>query len=174
VWSYIAPYLQSLFAPSKALFSGILLWFGMWGVAGNVLASRSIARRGAPFNVHVSLVSMALGVALLLLVGTSVAGFALCSIFWGVGVFANNSSQQARLGAAAPALAGASLALNTSMMYLGQAVGAGAGGVLIAHSGYRFLPMLTVGFLCVALAISVHAARRANRAALSRVAPSRT
>ena len=159
VWSYIAPYMQLLFAPSKELFSGMLVWFGAWGLIGNVIASRSIGRRGAPFNVHVSLVAMACGLALLMLVGKSVAGFALCSFLWGLGVFATNSSQQARVGAAAPALAGASLALNTSMMYLGQAVGASVGGAVIATAGYDLLPLIAVTLLCVALALSMRAAR---------------
>ena len=39
-------------------------------------------------------------------------------------------------GAAAPALASALLALNTSAIYLGQAAGAASGGWLIAHGGY--------------------------------------
>ena len=53
---------------------------------------------------------------------------------WALGCFSSNSAQQARLGAAAPALAPALMALNTSAIYLGQAVGAASGGWLIAHA----------------------------------------
>ena len=51
--------------------------------------------------------------------------------------------QQARLGAAAPALAPALMALNSSAIYLGQAAGASSGGWLIAHHGYG--PLSFVG-----------------------------
>ena len=50
-----------------------------------------------------------------------------------VGFAASNSIQQARLSAAAPALSSASIALNTSAIYVGQAIGSAIGGVLIAQ-----------------------------------------
>ena len=61
---------------------------------------------------------------------------ALVLVPWALGCFSSNSAQQARLGAAAPALAPALMALNTSAIYLGQAAGAASGGWLIAHRGY--------------------------------------
>jgi pyrroloquinoline-quinone synthase len=42
---------------------------------------------------------------------------------WGLGMFASNSAQQARLIHIEPKLSAGSVALNTSSMYLGQAVG---------------------------------------------------
>ena len=50
---------------------------------------------------------------------------------WGLGTFAANSVQQARLAGIAPDLTSASIALNTSAIYFGQAAGAGIGGTLI-------------------------------------------
>ena len=47
---------------------------------------------------------------------------------WGLGSFSSNSLQQSRLVAIAPNLAAATVALNTSIVYVGQAVGAGLGG----------------------------------------------
>ena len=82
---------------------------------------------------------------------------------WGLGCFAGNSAQQARLGIAAPAFASALMALNSSAIYLGQAAGAGSGGWLIAHGGYAPLNWLGLGWLLLALALSVWAARRARR-----------
>ena len=81
---------------------------------------------------------------------------------WGAGIFANNSSQQARLVMASPELSGASIALNTSMIYLGQAVGTTVGGAVIASVGYRWLPLVGAVVLAGALMLSWRADRRAG------------
>ena len=74
------------------------------------------------------------------------------------------SMQQARLGAAAPALAPALMALNTSAIYLGQAAGAASGGWLIAHHGYGSLSFVGLAWMALAIALSVWAARARRRA----------
>ena len=72
--------------------------------------------------------------------------------------------QQARLGAAAPALAPALMALNTSAIYLGQAAGASSGGWLIARHGYASLSVVALAWLAVAIVLSVWAGRARRRA----------
>ncbi len=49
---------------------------------------------------------------------------------WGLGFASTNSMQQVRLVGAAPSLASASVSLNTSVLYIGQAVGSAIGGFL--------------------------------------------
>ena len=75
---------------------------------------------------------------------------ALVIVPWGLACFSMQSMQQARLGAAAPLLAPALMALNTSAIYLGQAAGAAGGGWLIAHQGYGTLSFAGLGWLAVA------------------------
>jgi predicted MFS family arabinose efflux permease len=82
---------------------------------------------------------------------------------WGLGVFASNSAQQARLVGIAPTLASASVALNTSAMYLGQAIGATLGGWLILHQGLAVLPGVGSLGLVMALAMSLWASRMARK-----------
>ena len=53
-------------------------------------------------------------------------------MFWGFGFAATNSMQQARLAPAAPEFAGVAISFNTSVLYIGQAVGSGLGGLLFA------------------------------------------
>ena len=62
---------------------------------------------------------------------------ALVLVPWALGCFSAQSTQQARLGVAAPALAPALMALNTSAIYLGQAAGAASGGWLLARQRLR-------------------------------------
>jgi predicted MFS family arabinose efflux permease len=73
--------------------------------------------------------------------------------FWGFGFSAVNSLQQARLVAAAPDLASASVALNTSLLYVGQAIGSGIGGLLFAHEYFHAIGFVGVGFVTAACTV---------------------
>ena len=94
---------------------------------------------------------------------TTVMGMAIALVPWGLGCFACNSAQQARLGQTATALAPALMALNTSAIYLGQAIGAASGGLMVAAAGYAPLPLAGLGWLAAALALSLWATRRVAR-----------
>lgn len=65
-----------------------------------------------------------------------------------------NSAQQARLAAIAPTLASASIALNTSAMYAGQASGAALGGALIGAIGIGALPFGAAALLVATWVLS--------------------
>jgi predicted MFS family arabinose efflux permease len=74
-------------------------------------------------------------------------------LVWGLGFASSNSIQQARLVATAPELASATVALNTSCIYVGQAVGSGVGGLMFAHD--RLLAMGFVASALISLAVVV-------------------
>jgi predicted MFS family arabinose efflux permease len=61
--------------------------------------------------------------------------------------------QQARLVAAAPDLASASVALNTSVLYVGQAIGSGIGGLLFAHEYFHLVGYVGAAFVALACAV---------------------
>lgn len=163
-FAYIAPFVANTLSASPNTLSLALILFGGAGVVGNLWATRRISATGATSNVNLSLTSMSLGMVTLAAIGSWWAGFIVGAIAWGAGVFANNSSQQARLVMASPQLAGASIALNTSMIYLGQAIGTSVGGAVIASSGYRWLPLVGATVLLGALALSHRAARKSTTA----------
>lgn len=159
--SYLAPYYGQVLGASAAQISLLFLCFGAYGLAGNVLVSRHIDRLGAPRIVAGLLGLMALSL-LLWPLAHSVALTALVLLPWGLSTFASNSAQQARLSQAAPALAPALMALNTSAIYLGQAVGAGGGGAWVAarlHSGHTgaalYAPLHWIGLAWVLLALGL-------------------
>jgi hypothetical protein len=58
---------------------------------------------------------------------------AISVAIWGLGFASTNSMQQVRLVGTAPSLASASVSLNTSVLYIGQAVGSTVGGFLYAR-----------------------------------------
>lgn len=63
----------------------------------------------------------------------------------------------------APVLAPASIALNTSAMYAGQALGAAGGGWLLLHGGMQVLPAAGCAVVLLSLGLSLWVARRAQR-----------
>ena len=135
LFAYFTPYFRDVLQASTNQSSLLLVWFGIFGVIGNLALTRFIDRIGA----HAAATAMVCLMALSFLIwpfASGVIGIGLAVIPWAFGCFSSNSAQQARLSAAAPALASALLALNTSAIYLGQAAGAASGGWLIAHGGY--------------------------------------
>lgn len=164
LFSYFAPYYRQVLGASPAQISVLFLWFGLFGLIGNVLVSQRIDRLGAGRAATAMIGLMALSL-LLWPLGTSVWAIALVIVPWGLGCFSSNSAQQARLGgAAAPALAPLLMALNTSAIYLGQAVGAASGGALVAGTGgFAALSPAGLGWLLAALGLSVWATRRLPR-----------
>jgi predicted MFS family arabinose efflux permease len=96
---------------------------------------------------------MLTGVTLWSLVTPQLALMTLAVGVWGLGFASSNSMQQARLVAAAPAAAGAAVALNTSAIYIGQAFGSAVGGVLFAAERYAWLGPLAALFMLVGMTV---------------------
>jgi len=138
VFSYFAPYWYHRLAVTPGELSLLFLAFGGFGLLGNVLMMRYIGRLGPDRAVLLGLA----GIALSLLawpLGATLLLSALVNIPWALGCFSTNSAQQARLVSLAPSLASASVALNTSALYGGQALGAAVGGLLIALGDFAAL-----------------------------------
>ena len=162
LFTYMAPYVAQRFGLGAAALSSLLLVYGLCGFVGNAIVSRWIDRIGPARAMAWALSGIALGLGLVPLVGSFTA-MVVAMVPWGLGVFASNSSQQARLVALSPVLAPASIALNTSAMYAGQAIGAGSGGWLIERLGLASLPAAGCAGLVLALGLSLWASRQARR-----------
>jgi predicted MFS family arabinose efflux permease len=86
---------------------------------------------------------------------------AAATALWGLGFAASNSMQQVRLAAAAPAATGASVSLNTSVLYIGQGWGSAIGGLFYVRELYGAIGFAACGVLVVALAL-IAATRKAG------------
>ena len=159
--SYLAPFAAERFGLGTSALSLVLLVYGLCGFVGNALVSRWIDQIGPSRAVAWAIGSMALGMFCVGLAGNP-AMLMLAMVPWGLGVFAANSAQQARLLGLAPLLAPASIALNTSAMYAGQALGAGSGGWLLGWLGLYSLPWAGWIGLVAALGLSLLASRLAK------------
>jgi predicted MFS family arabinose efflux permease len=74
---------------------------------------------------------------------------------WGLGFASTNSMQQVRLVGAAPALASASVSLNASVLYIGQAVGPAIGGMLFARDLLHGAGYVAAAFIALALMVVI-------------------
>ncbi len=154
VFTYMGPLLSKLTGVGPDAVGLIFAIYGVCGFIGITIASNVVDGWGA---LRTSVLSVALVLA-------GVAGWALgagsyplmaCSVaLWGLGFASSNSMQQVRLVAAAPPLASATVALNTSFLYVGQAIGSGIGGLLYAHQhlygvGYAGAAFVALGLVTV-------------------------
>ncbi len=159
LFSYFAPYFKVHLQVTPVELSVLFACFGACGLLGNVLMSRHIDRIGAPGAVMWAVASMALSLLVWPLADTITVAALIC-VPWGLGCFASNSAQQARLVGIAPLLASGSIALNSAAMYAGQALGAGSGGWLIAHGQMDALHWFGLTGLLAAMAMSWWATRQ--------------
>jgi predicted MFS family arabinose efflux permease len=165
VLAYVSPYLIEHMQATPITFSLLMALNGIAGVIGTFWVSRNVSRLGVEKLVSRSCALLAFGLfiwALETFINGHTSGYfwpswimlTLGCAAWGGGSFATNSIQQARLAGVNPSLASASISLNSSAMYTGQAIGALLGALLLSHTGYSSLPWAATLLLLCALALS--------------------
>jgi DHA1 family inner membrane transport protein len=154
VFSYIGPVLQALVPMGRDQQSLTLALFGLSGVAGTLIGGAANDRFGAMRTLRVQLA--VLGTTMLLLPLTAGSWLALVGtlLVWGCAGFGLMVPQQSRLAALAPAQAPLLLSLNTSMLYLGTALGAVVGGAVAARLGFAQLGWAGAPFVAAGLVIA--------------------
>ncbi|MDN6887456.1 MFS transporter [Variovorax sp. CAN2819] len=162
LFSYFGPILKQSFGADATTLSVMWALFGACGLVGNMVVSRFIDRVGAGRMVLVTTLLIAASLLLWPLAST-LAWLAVVLVPWGLGCFATNSAQQARLVGLAPALAPGSVALNSSGIYTGQAVGAALGGWLLANDASAWMSWVGLALVLIAILLSV-AIDRSRRA----------
>ncbi|MGJ7499144.1 MFS transporter [Variovorax sp. ZT5P49] len=154
LFSYFGPILKQSFGADATTLSVMWALFGVCGLVGNMVVSRYIDRVGAGRMVLITTVLIASSLLVWPLAST-LAWLAVVLVPWGLGCFATNSAQQARLVGLAPALAPGSVALNSSGIYTGQAVGAALGGWLLANDAGAWMSWTGLGLVLIAISLSV-------------------
>ncbi|MDB5549447.1 MAG: putative inner rane transport protein [Tardiphaga sp.] len=136
VFTFIGPILAQLTGASPEGVGLVFALYGVFGFVGIAIATRIVDGWG-PFRTSLLSATMVLSGLVVWAVGAgSYTIMAIGMALWGLGFASTNSMQQVRLVGAAPALAGASVALNTSALYVGQAIGSAIGGALLAHGAF--------------------------------------
>ena len=159
MFAYIAPILRDGFGASPLMISMAFLIVGIAGVTGNSVASRIVGRFGVDRIIAAGLASLCVGFIGFALSDGNFAFAMIASLFWGLGSFSSNSLQQSRLAGLALPIASATIALNTSFVYLGQSTGAKVGGYLMDMGKMTSLPWMAFGFMAAAIIVSLIASR---------------
>ena len=162
LFAYLSPYYKAKFNISPLELSALFMWMGALGLLGNIWMSRNVDRLGAQRMVWMGICGMILSL-LIWPLGTTLLLAALVITPWAISIFATNSAQQARLVGFAPAFASASVALNTSAMYAGQAIGTAIGGLLISNDRMTDLHWYGLVVLMLALVASLWATSLSKR-----------
>jgi predicted MFS family arabinose efflux permease len=160
VQSYMAPLLRYSIEATPAILSAYFLLFGTSAVIGNMLVTRYVDRLGVSRAVALSLGAILLSQLLWPLSFGSPLISAVLFAVWGAGAFGTGSAQQARLVSVDSSVASASIALNSSLLYAGQALGALVGGWWIEAAGYEMLSWWSSLLLAAAILTSAWVGRR--------------
>lgn len=163
LFTYVAPILAQVYGLGADVIGLTFLASGVAGVAGNYAASKLAGRFGIERSILLAVLCVCGGQLLIAVGWGSYAAFLAGVCLWGLGGFAANSLQQSRLVAIAPALASATVALNTSVVYLGQSLGSATGGQLIAAGPGARMALAGAGFAALAAGLSVLAHRWPRR-----------
>jgi predicted MFS family arabinose efflux permease len=153
VFTFMGPLLTKLAHAGPDAVGLVFALYGVFGFIGIAIATRIVDSWGAYKTSILSNVLMLTGVIGWALSAGNYPLMACSVAIWGLGFASTNSMQQVRLVTAAPALASASVSLNTSVLYIGQAVGSAIGGVLYARDLLYGAGYVAVVFVALALVV---------------------
>lgn len=146
VFSYIGPVLQALVPMSSEAMSVTLMLFGLSGVLGTLVGGWANDRFGAQRTLTLQLAVLAAMMVLVPLTRGHHAALVAVFVVWGIAGFGMMTPQQSRLATLAPAQAPILLSLNSSMLYVGTALGAALGGPAAAWVGFDRLAWVGAPF----------------------------
>jgi MFS transporter, DHA1 family, inner membrane transport protein len=152
VFTYMGPLLIKLthVGPGDAV-GLVFAIYGLCGFIGIAIASRIVDSWGA-CKTSVLCISLVLAGITGWTLSAGIYPLMACSVaIWGLGFASSNSMQQVRLVSAAPELASASVSLNTSVLYVGQAIGSAIGGLLYARELFYGIGYAGMTFVVLAL-----------------------
>jgi DHA1 family inner membrane transport protein len=151
VFTFMGPLLSKLTQVGSDAVGLAFAVYGVCGFVGIAIVSRIVDSWG-PYKTSVLSISLVLAGITGWALSAGVYPLMACSVaIWGLGFASSNSMQQVRLVTAAPALATASVSLNTSFLYVGQAIGSAIGGLLYAHELLRGIGFAGAAFVGLAL-----------------------
>ncbi len=163
VFTFMGPLLVKLTGAGPDAVGLVFAIYGGCGFIGVAIATRIVDSWGAYKTSLLFTILMLTGVSGWAFGAGVYSLMAFSVAIWGLGFASTNSMQQVRLVAAAPALASASVSLNTSVLYIGQAVGSAIGGVLYARGLLHETGYVAMGFVVLAL-VTVISTRRLSMA----------
>ena len=151
VFAYVGPVLLALNSISPVQLSVVLALFGLAGVAGTLIGGWANDKFGSLPTIRAQLAVLVSMMCLLPFTQGNLLATVTTMVVWGVAGFGLTAPQQSRLVSLSPAQAPLLLSLNSSMLYLGTALGAVVSGAMINTIGMANLSWVGAPFGLAAL-----------------------
>ncbi len=148
--AFVGPLLAQTTGAAPRDIAFVFLAFGVMTLVGNVAASQLVKSWSAYRTSAVFTVFVLAGVSIWAAGTGAYSLMAAGAATWGLGFAAVSAMQQVRLIAAAPHLATASVAINNTVLYFGQALGSGIGSYIFSRGaldgmGYAAIALVATG-----------------------------
>ncbi|MFC9709506.1 MFS transporter [Paenibacillus sp. NPDC056933] len=161
-YTYISPYLVSIAGMSETLLSSALLAFGIASLIGSKSGGFSADRLGVKRTL---LMGMALHVVSLMMLNVTAHSGAtvfIVLILWSFAAWSSGPTQQYNLVTMSPESSGIMLSLNSSVMQLAMAAGAGVGGIAVSAVSLSSITWIGAAGVVIAMIIIILAYRSAG------------
>ena len=154
VFSYMAPIMKALHDVSGTTLASLYFVSGAGGLTGNIASIRLIRRLGAARIALASGSMTAITFVLWPLVAPWLLVVFVLQLFWALGSGCFPASQQTRLVDVDPSLAAATIAMNSSVSYLGISLGSMFGATAWILVGPRYMPWVGLLFVLASIVCS--------------------
>jgi MFS transporter, DHA1 family, inner membrane transport protein len=163
MFSFLAPIAKAVQGVSGATLAALFFVSGIGGLIGNLLSVRLVRKVGAANVAYKCNIAAATMLLLWPLAAGWLSAIFVVQFLWSLGGAGFPAVQQARLVMVAPMLAAATIALNSSVTYLGASAGATIGATAWTLMTPRFIPWVGLIFIVGALACSIRGERAARQ-----------
>ena len=167
VFTYLTPLLRTSAGIDTAMVSTALLVCGLFSVAGSRLGGYGADRWGTARTITFSLLTHAAALVVLPFASVSIIGALAVLAVWFGSAWTTTPAQQYYLVSISPGAADFVLSLNNSILQLGIAIGAAAGGLIAELSSVRQLGWAGAAAELLALLAAAYSFSRIARTAES-------
>lgn len=154
LYTYITPFLMAVSPMSDRMVSIVLFAFGIATLVGNKLGGFLCDRIGVSKSIIGSMVIHVIALVLLSIIPGSAIFTIPLLILWAIAAWTPGPIQQYNIISLAPEAAGILLSLNSSVLQLAFASGAGIGGIVVESSSMLALSWIGAAFLAITVFIA--------------------
>ncbi|MCO6007732.1 MFS transporter [Actinoallomurus purpureus] len=151
VYTYVSAVFGDVTHGNGNLLAVLLLSFGLGGVSGNAIAGALMDRPAGRHIVLVAVVGQGVNFLLLPLTSQSFASAIIAMALWGVTGWMYAAPQQHRLLRLAGPAGPLAMAANSSVIYIGVAIGGAMGGVFLGNMKGNWLALPAAAVCALAL-----------------------
>ncbi|CAG7598152.1 Purine efflux pump PbuE [Paenibacillus solanacearum] len=149
-YTYISPFLLTVTGMSEQGVSASLFAFGIASLLGSKLGGFGTDRWGVRRTLIGGMLLHAAALVVLSLFATTPAAIVPLLMLWAFSAWSSGPTQQYYLLTLAPAASGIMLSLNTSVLQLAMAAGAGVGGVVVEQASLSSITWISAAGVAIA------------------------